>query len=45
MNGLRLASIFAAALVAAVVVFPSIAPAQDGRLSLAERVARMEQQL
>ena len=35
----------AAALMAALVVFPMAASAQEGRLSLAERVARMEQQL
>ncbi len=35
----------AAVLATAVVVFPSSVYAQDGRLSLAERVARMEQQL
>ncbi len=41
----RYQNFVAAVLATAVVVFPSALAAQDGRLSLAERVARMEQQL
>jgi len=41
----RMAKCIAAALLVAVVVFPGAVSGQDGRLSLAERVARMEQQL
>lgn len=45
MQKMRFQNLLAASLVAVVVAFPGAVASQEGRLSLAERVARVEQQL